>query len=212
LTKDGDILPGTKIYTFKLPYPDKSLIENDEYYYESLDGAFSLEDILRVGKQISHMEEINMIDKLKDEAYKVRSDFQKKKAKEKLENSEHFWYKKDHTMAQLNADLNKMIKKAHLDHLIREDIDVDSIPDDSEEINPDSYMSNPSETVSVIKTDHAYIDKEIKNLTKRINLLRDMFENPPDDDPFYKDDSMLNQISRLTERLRELKDIKKYNH
>lgn len=73
-------------------------------------------------------------------------------------------------------------------------------------------MSNPSETVSVIKTDHAYIDKEIKNLTKRINLLRDMFENPPDDDPFYKDDSMLNQISRLTERLRELKDIKKYNH
>lgn len=30
-------------------------------------------------------------------------------------------------MAALNADLNKMIRKADLDHLIREDIDVDSI-------------------------------------------------------------------------------------
>lgn len=108
--KEGERLSGDSIYTFKL-YSDKSLQENDAYY-ESLDDNFSLEDILHVGKKISFMEELDKIDQLKEEAYKARHEFQKKKEKRKEENKQHVW-SKDYKMAKLNLEF-ELLKKSPL--------------------------------------------------------------------------------------------------
>lgn len=145
-------------------------------------GDETIDNIKAVGKEVDLVEFNKIYNNLKAEA------------------------KMSNKMAALNNDLNKMIKKAHLDHLVREDIDVDSIPDDSEEINPDSYMSNPSETVSVVThpTVNDAINKKIKSLYDQLQFFKDM----GNDTAINKDESLEYEMDRIKGEIKDLQELK----
>ena len=156
-----DGIMGTEIITLK--YNQDAPKYNNLTLEDHIGFDTTIQDIKAVGKEINKNELKNIINELRHEAETSRK------------------------MSALYNDLNKMIKKANWK---REHIDVDSIPDDSDEINPNSHLHNTSETTSKIYKDPKVIaihKQDLKRLYKERMKLENIKRHKEDTLQLFKD-------------------------